>query len=132
MKKDNESIGKQGLKGPTFPKPKAPRVRKLNNDNASFSFKEKYNEPGDEPILRKFLFSTTLLIEGIRCFSDIPVTCDITSYPNRNEIFKFTCDRYNREVSEELFNSFAILNIYEFKSNNDFNIFLNNPQLITE
>lgn len=79
------------------------------------------------------LFSASMVVEGRRKFIDIPIIS--VDFPHRNNIFMYCMqflDIEEADAQTAIVPSFAILNIYEFKSQKHYEEFIGEPVIPIE
>ena len=73
--------------------------------------------------LNYYLFSVTMLIDGKRVYRDIPLYSHKLIFPKRVDVFRITLKFFGieeRESYDDLWNSFAVLNVYKFDCKEDY------------
>lgn len=71
--------------------------------------------------LNYYLFSVTMLIDGKRVYRDIPLYSHKLVFPKRTDIFSIACKFFCiDEVPEGMWQSFAVLNVYKFETQEDY------------
>lgn len=73
--------------------------------------------------LNYYLFSVTMLIDGKRVYRDIPLYSHKLVFPKRADVFTIACQFFRIEEPEsydDLWNSFAVLNVYKFNCKEDY------------
>lgn len=78
-----------------------------------------------------YLISTTLKVGKLRQYFDIPVFIEKGMFPDRLTLFKFACDRARielEEITDEIFSTFAVISVFKFDTEEQFNQFNVSPQ----
>lgn len=98
-------------------------VKKDSNDQMAIEVRDVADNDKALKDQDYFLFSCTILVEGIRKFADIPVYCERGKFPPRNDIFRYICSNFSIEMSQELFFNFSVTNIFRFANKDEFDLF---------